>query len=368
MLAETNQDTLKEETPPQTFKKRRTFLRWLLFMVMIVVGVGIGVMVYITNALQPLPEGPVRSIVIPQGVGSSQIADILESEGIIDDAFVFKLYLRYEQEGSAFQAGEYAMQPGMTHQEIIAMLNTGDVIQEPTDRVTIPEGYTIKQMAEKLPSDLDPAVFLELANQPSSFEFSFIDSIPEDQALTYALEGYLFPETYDFKIDSTEHDIMQRMLFEMENRLQELPEDWQQVMENKGLTFHHLLTIASLIEREVIVDHERPLVAGVIYNRLNIDMMLQIDATVQYVLDKQKERLLYADLEVDSPYNTYKITGLPPGPIASPSISSIKAALYPEASDYLFYVTKKDGTNEHLFATTYEEHLNNIEKSKQTAD
>jgi UPF0755 protein len=139
------------------------------------------------------------------------------------------------------------------------------------------------------------------------------------------------------------------------------------VLEEKKMTLHELLTIASLVEREVVIDEERALVAGVIYNRIEDGMMLQIDATVQYSLDKPKERLYEKDLLIDSPYNTYKVEGLPPGPIASPSIASITAALYPEESDYLFYVTKKDGSQSHLFAKTYEEHLKNIEKSKQAA-
>jgi len=133
------------------------------------------------------------------------------------------------------------------------------------------------------------------------------------------------------------------------------------------MTFHDLLTIASLVEREVVVDEERALVAGVIYNRLEDGMKLQIDATVQYSLDKPKQRLYEKDLLIDSPYNTYEVEGLPPGPIASPSLESIKAALYPEKSEYFFYVTKKDGSQTHLFAKTYKEHLRNIDKSNQSA-
>jgi UPF0755 protein len=193
------------------------------------------------------------------------------------------------------------------------------------------------------------------------------EEIPAEANLRHHLEGYLFPATYELpKKDLTAKGIAETMLKETEKRLAEIP-DWESQLEARGVTFHELMTIASLVEREVVADQERALVAGVIYNRLDEDMRLEIDATVQYLLDKPKERLLYADLEVESPYNTYRQKGLPPGPISSPSLESIQAALNPEKSDYLFYVTKKDGTQEHLFAKTYKEHLKNIEASKKMA-
>ena len=139
-------------------------------------------------------------------------------------------------------------------------------------------------------------------------------------------------------------------------------EEWQARAKELGYTPLEIVTIASMIERETSVDFERPIVAGVIYNRLEQGMMLQIDATIQYALGEQKDRLLYSDLEIDSPYNTYKIQGLPPGPIACPGAACIEAALYPEESDYLYYRTKNDGTGEHYFAETYEEHLANGER------
>ncbi|MNJ37950.1 putative aminodeoxychorismate lyase [compost metagenome] len=158
------------------------------------------------------------------------------------------------------------------------------------------------------------------------------------------------------------------MLQETNKRIKQIPE-FDQKLKARGLDFNELMTVASLVEREVVADSERSLVAGVIYNRIAQDMKLEIDATVQYLLDKPKERLLYKDLQsVDSPYNTYMYKGLPPGPIAAPSLKSIEAALEPKSSEYLFYVTKKDGSGEHLFAKTYAEHLQNIEKSKETAN
>ena len=231
--------------------------------------------------------------------------------------------------------------------------------------ITIPEGYTVEQIADKLAEEgiVDKEQFLQAADAIQQSGQLPFQMKPSNES-KHALEGYLFPSTYEMKLDSTAEDIINRMLQEMEKRISAIP-DWESKMKKHGLDLNDLLTIASLVEREVVVDEERALVAGVIYNRIKEGMPLQIDATVQYALDKPKERLYYKDLEIDSPYNTYKIAGLPPGPIASPSEASILAALQPEASEYLYYVTKKDGTQTHLFGKTYEEHLANIEKSKQ---
>jgi UPF0755 protein len=276
--------------------------------------------------------------------------------------------LKIQGEGSRFQAGVYELTPGMTRDQIVAKLNNGEIIAPATIRFTIPEGFTVQQVAVRLAetAGVNKAKFLEAAGQPAQWTGSmWTKTLPTDNSLRFPLEGYLFPDTYEMKRGSTEADIINRMLSELDLKLDQLPEDWQSTLEERGLTVHQLLTIASLVEREVVVDDERPIVASVIQNRLKKKMPLQIDATIQYLLDKQKEHLLEVDLKVDSPYNTYLKAGLPPGPIASPSLKSIEAALYPEATDYLYYVTKKDGTNTHLFAFTYKQHQKNIKLSEK---
>jgi UPF0755 protein len=232
---------------------------------------------------------------------------------------------------------------------------------------TIPEGYTAKQIAARLAAKgfVNKAEFMALLQKPDQFAGDGVKSANGGGGQLVALEGYLFPETYSLPVDSTEQEIAQTMVTQLDKELATLPKGWDKQLAKLNLTMHELLTVASLIEREVVVDKERPIVASVIYNRLKIGQPLQIDATVQYLLSKQKERLLYADLKVDSPYNTYKRKGLPPGPIANPSLASIRAALYPASTNYYYYVTKKDGTSSHLFAETYAQHLNNIAKSKQ---
>ncbi|HUC91362.1 MAG TPA: endolytic transglycosylase MltG [Paenibacillus sp.] len=355
--------------PPSS--KSRMTLRLILTLLALVLAASAAVALFVWNGLRPAPDGDTVGVEVPRGSSPFAVADLLEEKGVIRNAFIFKYYLRYRNEGAGFQAGQYEMKPGMTHDEIIAKLNAGDTVKAETIRFTIPEGFTLLQIADKLQAEslIDKDKFLKLADNPDAYRWEGImGGIPENANIRHRMEGYLFPETYEMDKESTEEDILARMLAELDNKLSQLPEGWEGRLNELGLTFHEMMTVASLVEREVVVAEERPLVAGVIYNRIKEKMPLQIDATVQYALDKPKERLYEKDLQVESPYNTYQIPGLPPGPIANPSLSSIKAALYPEQTDYFYYVTKKDGTQTHLFARTYEEHLKNIRKSNQTAE
>ncbi|MDR6723552.1 UPF0755 protein [Paenibacillus amylolyticus] len=337
----------------------------MILLLIIVIAVG-GAGAYAWNMMRPL-EASTEPIVfeIKSGTGTSKIAEQLQQEGLIRSGLAFKGYLKWKKQGSNFMAGTYSMNPGVSYEEIVNKLNSGEVVPEEMVKFTIPEGYTVLQMADKLSEEgiVDRDEFIKLANDPSAFDVDIIKDIPVDEELRYVLEGYLFPETYELKKDSSTHDVMQRMLEEFQTKVNSIP-NLETELQEKKLSLHELLTIASLVEREVVVDAERPLVAGVIYNRIQQDMKLEIDATVQYLLDKPKARLLFKDLKVESPYNMYLNKGLPPGPIASPSLPSIQAALQPEASEYLFYVTKKDGSSGHLFAKTYKEHQQNIAKSK----
>ncbi|MGO4546141.1 endolytic transglycosylase MltG [Paenibacillus sp. 2TAB23] len=351
--------------------KRSRITLWVILSLLGIIIIGTGsVALYIWSSLQPTAAGEVQRVEIPKGTSANKVADLLEQQGMIKNAFIFKYYLKLKDEGGRFQAGIYELNPGMDNDTIIEKLNAGATVAAETIRFTIPEGFTVLQIADKLAEEklIDREKFIGLiAAQKNWGDAEAVRSIPESDKLHERLEGYLFPETYEMKKDSTEEDIINRMVSELDRKLAELPEGWMDVLDERKISFHDLLTIASLVEREVVVDEERALVAGIIYNRIADGMKLQIDATVQYSLDKPKERLYEKDLLVDSPYNTYKVEGLPPGPIASPSLASIQAALYPEETEFFFYVTKKDGSQSHLFAKTYKEHLRNIEKSNQTA-
>ncbi|MFC5405203.1 endolytic transglycosylase MltG [Cohnella soli] len=349
-------------------RKPRVMLWSFLIALGIVLSLAAGLLFYLWNGLRPPASGAPVEVTITSGMRAKKVSELLEQKGLIRNASLFSGWMKLKGEGSRFQAGVYELAPGMSMNEIVTKLNNGEIIAAATIRFTIPEGFTIEQIAGRLAetAGIDKAKFLEAAKRPELWTGSaWTKLIPTDKGLKYPLEGYLFPETYEVKRGSTEIDIINRMLAELDKRLDQLPEDWSSALEERGLTVHQLLTIASLVEREVVVDEERPLVSSVIQNRLKKKMPLQIDATIQYLLDKQKERLLEGDLKVNSPYNTYLNAGLPPGPIASPSYKSIEAALFPEKSDYMYYVTKKDGTNTHLFAVTYKQHQKNISLSEK---
>jgi UPF0755 protein len=356
---------------PVRSRKPRVMLWSFLIALVLVLLVVAGILFYLWNGLRPSAASstPVQ-VTITSGMRAKNVAELLEKSGLIRSSFLFSGWMKVAGEGSRFQAGVYELTPGMTRDQIVAKLNKGDIIAAATIRFTIPEGFTVQQIAARLSETgaVDKNKFLEAAGQTSQFTGSlWTKDIPTDKSLRFPLEGYLFPETYEMKRESTEADIVNRMLAELDHKLDQLPEDWQITMEERGLTVHQLLTIASLVEREVVIDEERPIVSSVIQNRLKKKMPLQIDATIQYLLDKQKELLLEPDLKVESPYNTYLHPGLPPGPIASPSFKSIEAALYPDETDYLYYVTKKDGTNTHLFAVSYKQHQKNIQISEKNA-
>lgn len=345
----------------------KAVIRNVLIIILVLAAAAGGGAWYIWNGMQPVePAGPAVTVTIEKGMGSSQIADLLEEKGIIKNGLFFKGYLKWVQEGSSFKAGTYNVSPGDSYDTLISRMNAGDVVKEDTVVFTIPEGYTATQVADKLAEawNRKAEVFLQLIDSGAGLEAVGTLGIPENKELRHRLEGYLFPETYELAKDSTPQEVIEAMLEQLVKKLDTIPE-WKAKLANRGLTLHELMTVASLVEREVVVNEERPLVAGIIYNRLDKGQKLEIDATVQYLLDKQKERLYEKDLKVDSPYNTYKQEGLPPGPISSPGLASIEAALTPEVSEYFFYVTKKDGSQAHLFAKTYKEHLANIEKSKQ---
>lgn len=329
------------------------------------------VAVYVWSQWRPVPasSAPVRVRIEP-GMMPDEIARELERAGLIRDARMFWYYLRLKGEGNRFQAGEYELKPGMTPDELIAALNAGNTIRPETVRVTIPEGFTVRQIADRLEESgiADAAAVLGLAADPKAFPHAVIREIPADPRMRWPLEGYLFPETYEWPKGVDETAVLSRMIEEFERRLNALPEGWRSRLDELGLTLHGLVTVASLVEREAALEEERPLVASVIYNRLKRGMLLQIDATVQYLLDEPVERLTERELRIDSPYNTYRYPGLPPGPIASPGMSSIRAALFPAETEYLYYVVKNDGSRGHWFAKTEEEHYRNVRESRKAAE
>ena len=309
--------------------------------------------------LQPVPAMAAEPVLvtIPAGSSSTGIAKILADHGLIRNATVFRLYAKYRGSDQKSQAGDYLFHFGMTMDEILEQLRKGNVYR-PTVTVTIPEGFNVEQIAERLQAQglVEYDVFMGLARQtvPS------LGQVREGQR--YAIEGYLFPDTYEFDVNATPEQILDRML----RRLEEIfTPDMRKRCQELGLEIHDVMTLAALVEREAQVAAERELIAGVMHNRLQKNMPLQIDASVIYALGKHKQVVSLEDLKVDSPYNTYKYPGLPPGPIASPGKAAIMAVLYPAETDYLYYVAKGDGSGEHYFGRTLSEHNANIKKANE---
>ncbi len=340
----------------------------LAVLMVIIVAAAAALNYYYESLLEPVNPAAVEEykvVEIPSGANTEIIAAILENEGLIQNELAFRYYVRSKDLGQSFLAGTYQFSPSMDVSRIVDKIQSGDVYIE-TTWFTIPEGYTIEQIAERLKEKelADKEIILELAANPSQVLLDVFPSLKDidDPDINYLLEGYLFPDTYEIFTEAGEEEIVKLMLKEMAglfnaeriSRAEEL---------NRSL--HEIITIASMIEREAAVDHERDIIAGVIYNRLAIGQLLQIDATIQYALGETKEFLTFADLEVPSPYNTYQNAGLPPGPIAAPGKASIDAALYPKDTDYYYYNYKYDGSGEHYFSHTLEEHLQNVRKAEE---
>lgn len=293
------------------------------------------------------------NIEVPSGSSNKAIGKILREKDLIRNELVFLIRVRATENTSKLQAGEYKLSPSMGVNEIIDSLVKGGKSGE-TVKFTIPEGYEIEEIGERLEDEgiVDSVEFLKLTGSKENFEddFQFLKELDDGQSL----EGFLFPSTYEVYTRDSEEEIIEVMLKAFNGvYTKEIKEE----IDSVGLNLNELVTFASIIEREARVDKERPMIAGVLYNRLDIDMPLQVDASVQYALKERKERLLYKDLEIDSPYNTYKYKGLPPGPIASPGRASLMAAMNPSDVDYFFYRLKKDGSGEHTFTETFQEHI-----------
>lgn len=339
---------------------RRIVFILTIVLVLLVAGLGVGGYFYIKNALLPVDETSKEEITIEIPIGSTAtgIGQILEDEGIIRDARVFKYYVKFKNE-AGFMAGEYTLKPSMNIAEVIEAIKTGSVMQEVAFQITIPEGKQLTQIAqiiaEKTNQEHDQ-VFEQLND--SEFIAGLMEKYPDiltedilNEQVIYPLEGYLFPATYPFyKEDPSLEEIVTTML----DKTQSVILEYIPQAEEKGLSVHELLTLSSLIEEEATEKVDRDKISSVFYNRMDTGMKLQTDPTVLYAHGEHKDRVYYKDLEIDSPYNTYQNYGLPPGPIANAGTMSIEAALNPADIDSLYFLATPSG--EVLYSKTLEEH------------
>ncbi len=284
-----------------------------------------------------------KIITVKRGASAGQIANILHRGGIIEHPLMFKYLALLGGLNRKLKAGRYRFDYPLSVWEALDKIHSGAVVYH---KVTIPEGLTMIQIAGIL------------ANEAGADSQTLIKAF-RDTALmnsygikAASLEGYLFPETYDFEWGSSAEIIVQRLV---ESFFRNIPSEWNIEITRRKLSLHQIVMMASLIEREAVLDVERPVVASVFYNRLKARRPLESCASVEYILPRHKNRrLTYNDLEIDSPYNTYRHPGLPPGPICNPGKKSIEAAIYPAQTKYLYFVSKGDGS--HIFTKTLEEH------------
>lgn len=285
-------------------------------------------------------------VMVEKGAGLSDIADSLKDTGVINNKVGFKIYARLTGT-HIYQIGVHKLTPSMSYGEIIKDLET--MSEKSQIQVLIPEGYEIYKIADTLEENglINKEVFMREI-ETGNFDYDFVKAIPERES---RLEGYLFPDTYNFLLSDSEHDIIDKMLKNFEEQV--IP-----VYEASGTekTLDEIISLASIIEREAGNDDERKTISSVLVNRLNAGWKLESCATVQYILKERKPVLSNEDTKIDSPYNTYLNDGLPIGPISAPGIKSIEAAIYPEDTKYMFFLAKADGSGS-LFSETGEEHL-----------
>lgn len=334
-------------------KKKRTRKKKRVLLLLISLGILIGTIALGWTLYNPL--GPVNPLdqeeqlfTVKSGSSSTQIAHDLEQAGLLKNQRIFSIYARLSGDARKFKAGEYLLNPAMDALTIMEKLVQGKVA---TITFTVPEGYQLRQIAQVFAQKgiAEEEEFWELVKN-GEFTQTFIQDIPQTEN---RLEGYLFPDTYTIAKGTPVKEVIAMMLERFAEVYKRLPPN------NTGLSMHEVVTLASIVEGESVLDKERPIIASVFFNRLKIGQRLETDATLQYAFGERKTRVLYKDLEIDSPYNTYRHQGLPPGPIGSPGEASLRAVLKPEETKYYYFVARKDNSGEHVFARTLAEHNRN---------
>lgn len=301
-----------------------------------------------TASVDPPGLGVVRTLDIPEGATFRQAAELLQRERLLKHRWGFLLLGKLTASDRRIVAGEYALRSDLSPKELLAELRSGHVVLHP---VTIPEGYTAAQIAELLEQKgiLDGKEFLRLVH-----DRAFIRTLQLD---TDSLEGYLFPSTYRLAKRANSQEVIEAMVGSLR---QVFTPEFQARAKDVSMSVHDVLTLASVIEKESGVEAERELVSAVFHNRLRRRIPLQSDPTVIYGIPNFNGNLTKKDLADVNPYNTYRITGLPPGPIANPGAGAIRAALYPVPTSFLYFVSRNDGT--HQFSSTLAEHNRAVEQ------
>ena len=293
-----------------------------------------------------IPDDAKIYITVKPGMSASEVGDMLLARGVIDSKLRFWWMARVKGYAKDFRAGTYLMSSGMDEEAALKKIVSGEVV---LIKFTIPEGFTVRDIANRLAEEgiVDKKEFLKKAKKFTPFPY-----MKKGGDIRYAAEGYLFPDTYEIHENPTVDNILEVMSSDFDQRL---TEEMRARAKEMNLSIHDLVTLASLVEKEARYDADRPIIAQVFLKRLKIGMPLQTDASLQYLMDVPKEDVSISDTKIDSPYNTYQNAGLPPGPIANPGMAAIEAVLHPADTDYLYFVADRDGHNH--YASTYDEHM-----------
>jgi UPF0755 protein len=338
--------------------KNKLFLPAMILGIIVLVVISLNVYLFVGG--QPVDPQSEDSIVleIKEGSGTAQIASILEENNLIKSGFLFRLQSKISGNDGNYKAGTYTFSQDMSMKEIMVIIMSGRSIGE---TFQIIEGLSINQIAASLEDQgiVEANAFLEEAEN-GEFDYAFMKYLP---AGPNRLEGFLFPNQYEAPINADAHQIIDIMLNQFDKVF---PEKDYAIAGELGYDVYDIVIVASLIEREVREDAERPKVASVVYNRLELGMRLEFCSTVQYILGEPQAVLSIADTQIPSPYNTYLNAGLPPGPICSPGEAAINAALAPEDTSFLYFVLKSGDATTHNFSSTYAEFLVDKEAYKAT--
>lgn len=342
-------------TSEANFTRRRRVILFLAAAIAIFLAVGFLAYAYY-EIYAPVNKNSMEAVefTVVKGQGVKEIAWQLEKAKLIHNAGWFQVYVWYQKQSSAMQAGKYALGQNFNVPQIAAIITGGKVVLNEV-KITFPEGFSNKQIVARLSEQGLPAAGVLGGEVVDDYQVQY--KFLSDAPMGVSLEGFLFPDTYIFDRDDKSSAIIKKFL---DNFDKKLTPDLREQISRQGRKIYDIIILASIIQQEAIGDEDMPLIAGVFANRLRINMALESDATINYVTGKKDRQPLYDDLKVKSPYNTYLNRGLPPGPIANPGFEAVKAAIAPATTDYLFFLHPLDGPT--VFSKTLEEHNRNKAK------
>jgi len=338
-------------------RKKRAIGKYLLIFIVLFVFAGLTSLAWYGYNISLVKGDAAQEFVIKEGQGANEISRNLNEAGVIRSKLAFETYIYLRDIEGSIKAGKYQL-PATNIVNLTNALLQGP--PPPETKLTFIEGWTLDDYSQELESieSISSEEFLDIVSHPVSNGFD-----AETYPILYSksdkvdLEGYLFPDTYRLFEDATAKELIKVMIGNLTNKVtKKMATD----IDSQGKTFHEILTMASIIEKEVRTDRDRKLVSGILWSRIDLGIPLQVDSTVNYITGDSKPAVSLSETRIDNPFNTYLYKGLPPGPISNPGLSSIMAAIYPTESDYLYYLSTPEG--ETIFSKTLEQH--NAAKNK----